>query len=302
MSWLTFWRRPGKNAAQTTPASASPLVRKSGRLVLRDAPYALPKDYDEEQRLDFQHYMLKYVLGNRNFLAPVRSPRAILDVGCGTGRWASEVARQFPDANVVGLDKIAPASDQAGNAEDRRPENYVFVQGDVLQGLSFADAAFDFVHMRLLYSAIPAAAWPNVLRELVRVTSHGGWVELVEAASVEQRVGAVEQINTWVIEACHLRGLDMAIAPHLGDLLRQAGIPQVTQGIYALPIGPAAGGRLGTMLEKDLVAIVKGARPLVVGAGLATADLYDQTVAQWQHDVTAYPMTFPFYQYYGQRP
>lgn len=51
-------------------------------------PYALPNNIQEVNRLDFQHYMLRYALEN-NFLAPITSqqaPGTILDIGCGTGR------------------------------------------------------------------------------------------------------------------------------------------------------------------------------------------------------------------------
>jgi ubiquinone/menaquinone biosynthesis C-methylase UbiE len=52
----------------------------------------LPKDEGEINRLDFQHFMLRYVLRG-NFAAPIRAPRDILDVGCGTGTLAIDVAR-----------------------------------------------------------------------------------------------------------------------------------------------------------------------------------------------------------------
>jgi len=54
-------------------------------------PYILPKDLDETNGLDFQHALLRsFITGN--YLAPFEQPRDILDVGCGTGRWAMELA------------------------------------------------------------------------------------------------------------------------------------------------------------------------------------------------------------------
>lgn len=56
-------------------------------------PYALPNNPQEVNRLDFQHYMLRYVL-EANYLAPLvpEQVNMMLDVGCGTGRWISEMA------------------------------------------------------------------------------------------------------------------------------------------------------------------------------------------------------------------
>ena len=37
-------------------------------------------------------------------LAPLRDPRRILDVGTGTGIWAIEMAEQYPEAAISGID------------------------------------------------------------------------------------------------------------------------------------------------------------------------------------------------------
>ena len=286
-----------------TPAAATPLASVSqyrthdGRLFLADDPYPLPKDFAEVNRLDFQHYMLRYALPG-NYLAPIipQQIQDVLDIGAGTGRWAREVAEQLPHANVIALDRVATNLVSA----EMPPPNFVFVEGNLLTGLPFPDHSFDFVHQRLLYSAIPAQQWPFVLHEIVRVTRPGGWIELVEAATLENRSPIADQLNDWVVEACSRRGLDMTIAPHLGDMLHAAGIPNTATRKITLPIG-AYGGRLGTMLEKDILAIYQGSSALVVGAGLATQETYLQAVQQWEQDVTHYQMAFPFYVIDGQK-
>src|SRR6476660_204948 len=73
-----------------------------GRRHVVGVPYTLPKDDQEINRLDFQHYMLRYALRG-NYAAPIGQTLSILDVGTGSGRWAVEMAQLFPNANVVGL-------------------------------------------------------------------------------------------------------------------------------------------------------------------------------------------------------
>ena len=147
------------------------VARALEQRALGGAPYLLPRDANEIDRLDLQHYALRAALGV-NFLAPVGSPAWVLDVGCGSGQWGFDVCEQFPRATVVGLD-LAPGKPQ-------RPHRYRHIRANLLHGLPFADGSFDFVHQRLLFLAVPVVAWPAVVAELVRVTRPGGWVELVE--------------------------------------------------------------------------------------------------------------------------
>ncbi len=49
----------------------------------------------------------------KDVLAPKPDPEArrpaVLDIGCGTGRWLSQVAKGFPHADFVGID-LVPSS------------------------------------------------------------------------------------------------------------------------------------------------------------------------------------------------
>ncbi len=43
----------------------------------------------------------------------------ILDVGTGTGQWAIDMARQFPESDVLGIDLTEPTADEcASNSLD----------------------------------------------------------------------------------------------------------------------------------------------------------------------------------------
>jgi ubiquinone/menaquinone biosynthesis C-methylase UbiE len=46
------------------------------------------------------HGILGRVFDGRLIFPPIRSPKRILDCGCGAGDWAVEVAEQYPDAEV----------------------------------------------------------------------------------------------------------------------------------------------------------------------------------------------------------
>ncbi len=92
---------------------------------------------------------------------------AVLDVGCGGGQIAAELARENPGFRVIGID-LAPAQIRRAR---RRSRNVRFVPGSALE-LPFPDAAFD-----LVYSIGSIKHWPDRARglsECVRVLRPGG--------------------------------------------------------------------------------------------------------------------------------
>lgn len=314
MAWPFSWfsRRRSRAATVATapgggstgPARSSDgFITVGGRRLSLDAPYLLPKDYDESNRLDLQHYMLKYVLGG-NSMAPVGTPRSILDVGCGTGRWGAEMAQQFPGANVVGVDIAPPsvASVAVTQGQFEAPDNYTFVAADILKGLPFADSAFEFVHMRLVVLALPAADWPRVIAELVRVTAPGGWVELVDT-TVSARSPGAEPWAAWARQMGAARGIDMNAGAQIGNLLRSAGLRDVQDLSIEIPIGPW-GGRIGRLMQADALAGARALRaPVVDLAHLATGAEFDGTIARMEAEWgdPSIRATQPFYVAFGRR-
>jgi ubiquinone/menaquinone biosynthesis C-methylase UbiE len=172
---------PVSQEGQPEPTAPAPLTEQ--RTYLDDAPYLLPKDALEDQRLNYQHHVLYKTISN-HYLAPISPTTAtMLDVGTGTGIWPVDMAALFPHAHIVGVD-VSLAS-----LPSPLPTTCLFVQANILKGLPFPDQQFDFTHQRFLVAAIPALHWPAVVRELVRVTRPGGWVELLEIGDTIQNAG-----------------------------------------------------------------------------------------------------------------
>src|SRR5437660_4065175 len=113
------------------------------RLMLAGSSCKLPADQEELQRQNIQHHMLRSVI-ERNYVAPLlTTTRDILDIGCGTGLWAQEMALEFPLARVIGCDLLEPKGEAV-----LKPANYRFCKANILQGLPFPAGSFDFVHQR----------------------------------------------------------------------------------------------------------------------------------------------------------
>jgi SAM-dependent methyltransferase len=103
--------------------------------------YPLTNDEEEHERLDDLQLACRTFLGG-NILAPIPlDPMNILDVGTGSGQWCVEVANQFPNATVHGLD-LSPI------LRKDAPTNCHFMTGDLRDGLKFDDNSMDLVHSR----------------------------------------------------------------------------------------------------------------------------------------------------------
>lgn len=264
---------PPQAWAPTPPIAVAPQRR------YLDGDYLLPKDEEETNRLNFQHHALHLTLGN-HYLAPLPPVlRTIVDVGAGTGILAGEMARLFPESLVVGLDVDAASF---GNAA---PGNCLLRAGDVLKGLPLPDAFADFAHQRFLVLAIPDSRWPDAVRELVRVTRSGGWLELVETDARVQAGGpATERIFGWIEGVRQARGLLGKPVGRLGELLWQQGLQEVECQQIPLKIG-AWGGRAGIMMEQDVLAAVQALKESCCAQGVDPYefDAYAQTMAvEWQ--------------------
>jgi len=301
--WLRRRRSGGTGVLEAMALQeGTPIALVGGRMRTVGLPYALPRDMEEINRLDFQHYMLRYALRGL-YAAPLGNPGSILDVGTGTGRWAMDIAQVFPNANVIGLDVNPPPADEhAGVGLDVRPPNYSFAPGNVLEGLPFADGAFDYVHMRLLFTALPADRWPFAVGELARVTRPGGWVESVETTGLFNGGPSVDLMMSWIAQLSARRGVDLMNGSRVAEFMRMGGLRNVGGSVVNVPTG-AWGDRLGTMVATDFVAVCKGFGGVIVGAGLAAQGQFDATLEGVRHDLASRVVRCytPFYVVIGQK-
>lgn len=300
MGWFRWRKRRNRDVTLVTDEPEVSFFRFfGGRRHLTGVPYALPKDDQEVNRLDFQHYLLRLALRG-NYAAPINNPHDILDVGCGSGRWPLEMAQLFPTANVIGVDLVPPPVD-GDPTHYAGPANYVFVTGNVLEGLPFGDRSFDFAHQRLLISALPASNWPAVVQELIRVTRRGGWVELVEGDIKAAQGGpALNQIGAWIYEAVGRRGIDVNMCRQIGVMLQRAEMANVMQREIRLPLGRQF-GRVGAMMETNFLALFEGVKGLVIAMGIATQAEYEATLQEAIREIDRGSPAGVLYIAYGQR-
>src|SRR5579871_1385512 len=293
MPLFQWFRRAPQPAERAESDASRRWAWLGGRRVLRTRPYVFPKDIAEGGRLDLQHHLLKVAVG-KNYRAPLRQPRSILDVGCGTGIWCREMALEFKQARVVGFDvdrtpmeaslaRLGPAG--------QFPQNFEFLEADALKPFPFEDEQFDFTHARLIGQFVPIARWPDLVAEMTRVTKRGGYVELVDAESLTSPSKAF----MFLVEASQRmmtgRGLHTGAGSHLAGYLRQAGLQRVQE--RRIPLGGGQGEREHRLLTADLLAAYEHLQPIIVKAGMISQADYSSALAQAKEELPRVGATMP---------
>ena len=251
--------------------------------------YVLGESEAEISRLNFQHYMFRFAFGT-DYSSPIRAPRNILDVASGTGRWAREMARRFSGANVIGFD-INRELLEVSLAEGLEvvPENCVFVPGDALQRFPFEDGSFDFAMARACSSFVPAAQWPQVIGEMIRVTRPGGWIEIRDFGLAQSRNAALNELTVKFALLAQGRGLHPGAGPFLKQYLTATRLRDVHVNNILVRSGSTQATRAGQLGLTDYLALLERFTPIVERARLDSAAHWQSLLSQARTETRAYP-------------
>ena len=120
-------------------------------------------------------------------------PATVLDLGCGPGHWVLHAATVWKTSQITGLDLVdlaLPGFETADNANFVLGNLYVLfiffslapltLFYSVAFDLPFPDNSFDYVRMANLVLCIPYERWDYVLREVNRVLTIHGRMELID--------------------------------------------------------------------------------------------------------------------------
>lgn len=121
--------------------------------------------------------MLKLEFGLHRIPESTVTHGRVLDIGCGTGIWARDVAHAYPHAHVLGIDIAPPPLTTLG------PGNCTFRPFNVAHSWTFPEAAqpFDFIHSRLLVYGIQD--WPTLFGQVLRNLKPGGYFQIIDVVS-----------------------------------------------------------------------------------------------------------------------
>ena len=230
------------------------------------AAYVLGSDDAEIARLDGQAQSIAGATEALLRAAGIGGDMRVLDLGTGLGHVAFMVARLLgPEGSVVGVDQAARLLEVA---EQRRAaaglENIGFLHADART--FSAGKQFDAIVARLLVFHLPDRE--AVLRRTLDLLRPGGTLVLIEfdigAARAEPGVPLLDAARHWIEAAFRSAGADPRVGARAGELLRRAGVADVTTfGIqaYVGPTDPA-----GPSFVAD---VVRALAPQILAEGIA---------------------------------
>src|SRR5260370_24412921 len=120
-------------------------------------------------------------------LAQLQPGETVLDVGCGTGTLAMEVARRVgTTGRVAGLD---PGTQQIACARAKAARRHVPIefQTGVIEQLPFPDQTFDVVFSTLMMHHLPAGVKRQGLAEIARVLKPRGRLVIADFTHKKER-------------------------------------------------------------------------------------------------------------------
>ncbi|QBD82783.1 class I SAM-dependent methyltransferase [Ktedonosporobacter rubrisoli] len=232
------------------------------------AGYFVPLEEERETaRLIGFHRFLTEALGG---LFPehcsLQGCTSLLDLACGPGGWALDVAEHFPHLKVIGGDtspsRIAYAQAQA---QARHLPNVQFQVMDVLEPFPWLAASFDLINARLLQGFLPAQQWPFFLKKCTQVLRAGGRLRLTECENTLTTAPTLEQLSLKHAQAYQRvgysfspSGTGVGITVALASLLREAGLSQVQQHVAGIDFSA------GTAAHPSMVSYFQTLLPLVL--------------------------------------
>ncbi|KAF9958755.1 hypothetical protein BGZ72_010972 [Mortierella alpina] len=270
------------------------------RHTVESAPYMLPNDLTESDRLDAQHYIVRYCFqGNYNVKLDRSAQLKILDVATGTGVWALEMAQEFPTAEIHGVD-ISPIYPTPETSDRPVPSNCHFRLCNVLDGLPFPDNYFDFVYQRLLVYAFTPAQRKQVNIELLRVLKPSGYAQLVESDGLIYNPGPTTAMaNALSLDTPRKKSVDPTDVQRLKPGLKRAGFAQVNSFCIALPVGDW-GGLLGQLSRQNMHGLA--AIWLRGELGRQTAEECETTLAEMDKECEQLQSFYRVWLVVGQKP
>jgi len=129
------------------------------------------------------------------YLAQLQPGEQVLDVGCGTGTLAIEVARRVgPAGRVAGVD---PGTEQIARARSKAARRHVPIdfQIGVIEQLPFPDQTFDVVFSTLMMHHLPAGVKRQGLAEIARVLKPGGRLVIADFTHKKERQGQAARFH-----------------------------------------------------------------------------------------------------------
>ncbi len=280
--------------------------------------YVDPEDVEEMNRLLDQSYFLMRQFGG---VLPERPDfqgiQQVLDIACGPGQWASEVARKHRHIEIHGLDLSERMIHFAhAKAHQDHLENVTFAVGDATRlPLSFPDNSFDLINASLIYAFMTRDFWPLLIKECWRLLRPGGFLRIIqEDANIMTNSPAMHQYHVLGSLALQRAGASfysdqLGVIPRLPGMFERANFQLQTQKHHIIDVSQGTEGY--RQAYEDYKILLANLRPFLVKWEVATPEeanaCYQQFLHEMKHGIRIddgidpYRGYWHFYSIFGQK-
>ncbi|CAI6339500.1 unnamed protein product [Periconia digitata] len=226
-------------ASNGLAVAASSNYLENGRYYhgFRRGIYLYPCDEPEKDRMDIYHKLFLVARRDQLHHAPVPQhgvPR-ILDLGCGTGIWAIDMADRYLNSEVVGIDLV--------NIQPEKipPNLRFFLPRDYESPWTLGEDSWDMIHIRMACGSV--SSWPYMYQKAFTHLKPGsGWIEHVEIdlqpRCDDHTLSPESQVTKWynyLADATARGGRPIAYEHNTRQLLQAAGFIDIQETIIRAP-------------------------------------------------------------------
>ncbi|TMD31036.1 MAG: class I SAM-dependent methyltransferase [Chloroflexi bacterium] len=216
----------------------------------------------------------------------------VLDIGCGPGGWLLEMAYANSHLHATGIDVSQGMIDYArALASANGLDNAQFHVANAIEPLDFPDGTFDLVNARQIEGAVPTAAWPPLVKEMVRVTRPGGIIRItsVEWGGVTNST-AFQTLERLMIGGATRAGLHripderwMGVTVLLSRYLRDAGCVNIQERPSLMDF--SAGAEYYQAMNQQWVIVFELVEPFFLATGVITKPELERLRHQFSIDM-----------------
>lgn len=210
------------------------------------------------------------------------SAEQIIDLACGPGKWAIDLAFAYPGIEIIGVDLDATIINYAhALATSRGLTNVTFEVMDIKKPLEFEDNTFDLINARSIVGLMDKKDWPSLLAECTRILKPGGLIRLTEGEAVVTNSAALQRLNNCLAQAMQKQGRTFSvdgntfgIAYILGTLLHTAGFEKIEKRPFILDASYGTEFHYGSCKDAETLFVLL--KPFFLKSGLVTEEEFDQ--------------------------
>jgi len=248
-----------------------------------DAAYENTYVIDAESATEMARLMNqdRIVTENMGYLLPEQLDLThienVLDIACGPGGWALNMAYAYPKIKIVGVDISKTMINYArAQAQSQGLDNVSFEIMNALQPFPFPDSSFGGINARFMVGFMPKAYWPTLIQECWRVTRPGGFICLTESDEFStSNSPASEEGKVLFFQALQKVGMvfptdhhSFGITPLLSNMLKKTGYSDVMRKAHTIDF--SAGTGIHRAMFDNFMTGVQLIQGLLTKTGVAT--------------------------------